>query len=184
MPRHHCTGYVAAPPDRTTALLARYRAAHHASQQATTAIARTAQATGASSRVLTTARTLTRPTPTATPGREPDEHATLAEPRPGPQVAGPLQHTLLTLGVTSPRLLARGADLDHASQGLLIEAADHLPPGHTRPSATTMNNTAAAAELLNHALASGSPHATQLLRQPAHQHDQQPVTQPQPQAEP
>jgi hypothetical protein len=42
-------------------------------------------------------------------------------------MAGPLQHTLLGLGITSPTLLARGADLDHASQRLLIDAADQLP---------------------------------------------------------
>jgi hypothetical protein len=83
--------------------------------------------------------------------------------------AGPdLQHTLLGLGITSPALPARGADLDHASQRLLIEAADELSPAHSRPSATTLNETAASAALLNHVLASGEPQVAHLLRPPGH----------------
>ena len=76
---------------------------------------------------------------------------------------GPLQQALLGLGITSPSLLARGADLDQASQRLLIEAADELPPTHQRPSAATLNATAGTAALLNHALASGNPKAARLL---------------------
>ena len=79
---------------------------------------------------------------------------------------GPLQNTLLGLGVTRPALLERGAELDKAGQRLLIEAADEPLPAHNRPSAITLNKTAAAAALLNHALDSGEPHAAQLLRQP------------------
>ena len=81
-------------------------------------------------------------------------------------VPGPLQSTLLGLGVTRPALLERGAELDKAGQRLLIEAADEPLPAHNRPSAITLNRTAAAASLLNHALASGERHAAQLLRQP------------------
>jgi len=81
-------------------------------------------------------------------------------------MAGPLQHTLLGLGITSPTLLARGADLDHASQRLLIDAADQLPPDHHQPPAATLNKTAASAALVNHALATGGPQAAQLLHRP------------------
>lgn len=79
---------------------------------------------------------------------------------------GPLQQALLGLGITSPSLLARGADLDQASERLLIEAADELPPTHQRPSGATLNATASTATLLNHVLTSSDPKAARLLRQP------------------
>ena len=79
---------------------------------------------------------------------------------------GPLQQALLGLGITSPSLLARGADLDQVSQRLLIEAASELPPTQRRPCGATLNATAGTAALLNHALASGSPRAAQFFRQP------------------
>jgi hypothetical protein len=91
---------------------------------------------------------------------------------------GPLQHALLGLGITSPSLLARGADLDQASQHLLIEAADELPPAHPRPPAVTLNTTAASATLLNHALASGDPQAARLLRQPGPAEREEPEPEP------
>ncbi len=97
-------------------------------------------------------------------------------------MAGPLQHTLLGLGITSPALLARGADLDQASQRLLIEAADELSPAHSRPPAATLNETAASAALLNHALASGGPQAAHLLSPPgqADRADPEPEWEPEP----
>jgi hypothetical protein len=76
-----------------------------------------------------------------------------------------LQNTLLGLGITSPALLVRGADLDHASHRLLIDAADQLPPAHNRLPAASLNKTAASAALLNHALATGHPQAARLLCQ-------------------
>jgi hypothetical protein len=65
-------------------------------------------------------------------------------------------------------MLARGADLDHASQRLLIDAADQLPPAHNRLPAASLNKTAASAALLNHALAAGHPQADRLLCQHRH----------------
>lgn len=53
------------------------------------------------------------------------------EHEPGPP--GPMQQALRGLGVADAALLARGADLDRASQRLLIEAADQLPPDGHRP---------------------------------------------------
>ena len=93
---------------------------------------------------------------------------------------GPLQQALLGLGITSPSLLARGADLDQASQRLLIEAADELPPTHQRPPAATLNTTAGTAALLNHALASGNPQAARLLRQPGQAEREEPEPEPEP----
>jgi hypothetical protein len=91
---------------------------------------------------------------------------------------GPMQHTLLGLGITAPGLLGRGADLDQACQQLLIDAVGDLPP--KRPSATRVNQTAASAALLNHALASGNPQAAKLLRQPDQAERKEPETEPEP----
>jgi hypothetical protein len=91
---------------------------------------------------------------------------------------GPLQQALLGLGIASPSLLARGADLDRASERLLIEAADQLSPIHQRPSAAALNTTAGTAALLNRALASGNPRAAQLLRQPDQAEHEEPEPEP------
>jgi hypothetical protein len=80
-----------------------------------------------------------------------------------PDMPGPLQHTLLSLGVADPALLDRGADLDQASQCLLIDAADQLPPGHRHPRAATVDKAAASAALLNYALAATDPRGAQLI---------------------
>jgi len=174
--------YGPAPPERTAPLLARYRDASQASRQATALTGRAAQATSAPSRALTTARTATQTTRPASPDTGRDQGA------PGGQeqthdTPGPLLHTLLRLGVTSPGLLARGADLDQASQRLLIDAASELPPTRKRPPAATLNTTAGSAALLNHALASGNPRATQLLRQPG-QAERKAGREPEPEPEP
>jgi hypothetical protein len=149
--------YATAPPQHTAPLLARYRDAIHASHQATTPIERAAQVTGAPSRTLTTARAATQTTPSGSPAANPDDQATPGGREQTRPVPGPLQQALLGLGINSPALLARGADLDQASERLLIEAADEMPPTHRRPSAATLNVTAGTAALLNHALASGNP---------------------------
>jgi hypothetical protein len=91
---------------------------------------------------------------------------------------GPLQQALLGLGITSPSLLTRGADIDRASERLLIEAADELPPTHRRPSAATLNATAGSATLLNHALASSDPKAARLFRQPGQAEREEPEPEP------
>jgi hypothetical protein len=93
-------------------------------------------------------------------------------------MAGPLQQALLGLGITSPSLLARGADLDGASERLLIEAADELPPAHQRPPAAALNTTAGSAILVNHALASSNPKAARLLRQPDQAEREEPEPEP------
>ncbi len=81
-------------------------------------------------------------------------------------LTGAAAASLLGLGITSPSLLARGADLDQASQRLLMEAADELLSAHPRPPAAALNTTAGSATLLNHALASSNPKAARLLHQP------------------
>jgi hypothetical protein len=172
--------YATAPPQHTAPLLARYRDASQASCQATAPIGRAAEATGAPSRTLTTARAATQTTPSASPAANPDDQATPGGREQTRDRPGPLQQALLGLGITSPSLLARGADLDLASQHLLIEAAGELPPTHQRPSAATLNTTAGTAALLNHALGSGHPQAAQLLRQPGQAEREEPEHEPEP----
>jgi hypothetical protein len=158
--------YGPVPQEVVGTLLARYRDTTQAGRQATATFGHAARATGASSRILATAREVTHTTgPAAQATNRQDETTHLCRDK-AEDMPGPLQNTLLGLGVTRPALLARGAELDKAGQRLLIEAAEEPLPAHNRPSAITLNRTAAAAALLNHALASGEPHAAQLLRQP------------------
>jgi hypothetical protein len=147
---------------------------------------RAAQATHAPSRILLTARAAASTTHPASSARHPASPARdtgqVAPPgqEQAPDVPGPLQHTLLRLGVTDPALLDRGAELDTASQRLLIDAADQLPPGHRRPRASTLSKTAASAALLNYALAAADPRATQLIRH----HSRPEQNEPEPDLEP
>jgi len=170
--------YAAALPEHTGPLLARYRDARHATRQAATAIGRVADVTGAPSRTLSTARAATRATPSASPATKPDDQAARVGREQTCDTPGPLQQALLGLGITSPSLLAHGADLDQASQRLLIEAADQLPPAHQRPPAAALSTTAGSATLLNHALASGDPKAARLLRQPDQAEREEPEPEP------
>ena len=94
------------------------------------------------------------------------------------ELPGPVERTLHDLGVTDNELLERGADLDRASERLIIDAAAKLGPWRARPSAAALSRSAGTAGLVNHALASGGPTATALLQRGA-------AAQPQPrEAEP
>jgi hypothetical protein len=170
--------YAAALSEHTGPLLARYRDASHATRQATTPVGRAADAIGAPSRTLTTARAATRAIASASPAANPEDQATRGGREQARPVPGPLQQARLGLGITSPSLLARDADLDEASQHLLTEAADELPPAHRRPPAATLNTTAGTATLLNHALASSNPKAARLLRQPGQAEREEPEPEP------
>ncbi len=169
--------YAPAPDEHTRALLSQYRDARHASCDAAVAIGRAAQATRAPSRALTAARAASQ---SASPARDTTVQTAPLGQGHGPDVPGPLQHTLLRLGITSPALLDRGADLDQASQRLLIDAADQLPHGHRRPRASTLNRRAASAALLNYALATTDGRSARLIRQPSspESRDQEPELEP------
>ena len=169
--------YAPALLEDTRTLLARYRDTTPASRQAATAIGRAAQAEKAPSRILATAREVTCTSRAATPVKD-TSHTRAPAREPQPEIPGPLQHTLASLGITDPGLLTRGRDLDHASQRLLIDAADHLPP--QGPPADTLNKTPAAPALLNHALATGEPSAVRLLRHPGRPQRNQQEPEPQP----
>jgi hypothetical protein len=169
--------YAPALLEDTSALLTRYRDTTRASHQTAAVAGRAACTAKAPSRALATARDITHTTGTASPAKDANR-ARAPDREPPPQIPGPLQHTLASLGVTDPALVSRGRELDHASQRLLIDAADHLPSAPQRPPATTLNKTAAAAGLLNHALASGQPQTVRLLRQHHHPQRNQPEPEP------
>src|SRR5262249_48284406 len=121
---------------RVHALLGLYQDAAAAAASAEAAEA--AAAIAALSGVLTAARAAAPPGLDASPGRAgrggPDP-AIAGQP---PEPAGAVQNVLHTLGVTSPDLLQRAADIDCASEQLIIEAAGqggmrHKPPAPGRP---------------------------------------------------
>jgi HB1, ASXL, restriction endonuclease HTH domain len=83
-----------------------------------------------------------------------------------------VERTLYDLGIASPELLQRGADIDRAAERLIIDAAADLGPRRVRPSATTLSRSVGTASLVNHALASGDPRAVSLLHsQPSAQRE-------------
>ena len=116
--------YTQAPREHIDRLLSGYRIAGHASHWATIAVARVAQASGAPSRALASAMA-------TEPGRDHDETGrramnsqTRASLKQGTlDSVGPVERTLLDLGVTRPDLLRRAADLDHDSERLIVDAA-------------------------------------------------------------
>ena len=152
-----------------------YERAGQAAGEATAGVSDVAAAVQAPSRVLTYARV-------AAAGGYPGEaeHADIAPRSPEDagqkrhrrhrragrerrELPGPVERALHDLGVTDNELLERGADLDHASERLIIDAAAKLGPWRARPSADALSRSAGTAGLVNHALASGSPTATALL---------------------
>ena len=135
--------------------------------RATFTVAEVAEATSASSRVLAAAMV-------ADTGHERDEmrhwarnSRTPASPKPRAlDLAGPVERTLLDIGVTRPDLLRRATELDHDSERLIVDAAVDRELAGKWPDVVERNTSATTAALVDHALASGDPRATALLRQP------------------
>ena len=113
------------------ALLGLYQDTAAAAAEASARAGEAAAIIRAPSHVLTAARAA------ASPGRD----ASASLPRqPGPAVAsqprehaGAVQNALHELGVTSPGLLQRAADIDRASEQLIIEAAGNAAVARHRP---------------------------------------------------
>ena len=84
--------------------------------------------------------------------------------RPDPNA---VQDVLHTLGVTSPDLLQRAADIDCASEQLIIEAAGQGGMRHTPPSPATPDKSASSPALIHGARVSGEPRAATLPPDPA-----------------
>ena len=97
-------------------------------------------------------------------GRGGPEPAIAGQPR---EPAGAVQNVLHTLGVTSPGLLQRAADIDCASEQLIIEAAGQGGMRHTPPSPATPDKSASSPALIHGARVSGEPRAATLPPDPA-----------------
>lgn len=159
--------YTQAPREHIDRLLSGYRIAGRASNRATIAVAEVAQATGASSRVLAAAMA-------AEPGYDRDEMRRCARNSQTPaslkprarDLAGPVERTLLDLGVKRPDLLRRAAELDRDGERLIVDAAVDRELAGKWPDVMERNTSAATATLVSHALASGDPRAAFLLRRP------------------
>ena len=172
--------FARAPQCHVERLLSRYRHAEHSSRQVTAEIAGAAEATGAPSRVLTAAAAAVNSCHVRTPDTDkvPNGFAgadAQREPDGGP---GPVERTLLQLGVSRPDVLRRGAEIDQAGSQLIIDVANDLDPGQRRPYATVLCRSAGSAEVVNHALASDGPRAVALLRQPSPPERESPEPEP------
>jgi hypothetical protein len=160
--------FARAPRARVERLLSHYREAARASRQVTAAIAPAAEATRVPSRILTAAAAALGHSPLGPhekdkmPNGSTEQGADLdADDRPGP-----VERTLRQLAVDRPDVLRRGAEIDRAGSRLIIDAVNEPAPGRRRQSAAVLNRSAGAAEVVNHALASGDPRAAAVLRQP------------------
>src|SRR5262249_32699564 len=134
--------FAPAPRHRVHALLCLYQDAAAAAADASAEAGDAAAAIAAPSCVLTAARAAAHPRPGATPGRPQratPELAIAGQPR---ECAGAVQIVLHTLGVTSPDLLQRAADIDCASEQLIIEAAGQGGMRHKPPSPVTPDRSA------------------------------------------
>jgi hypothetical protein len=175
--------FAPALPDRIESLVSACDQTGRSAEEATAQVAAVAAAIGAPSRVLTAAREAAEQAEQGEPDRG-DHARQMQEAADGrhfvgehPELPGPVERTLYDLGITSPDLLQRGADLDRASEQLIMDAAD-LGPRRFRPSATTLSRSAGTASIINHALASGDPRAASLLHGHASAQRESPQAEP------
>lgn len=156
--------------DHVQPLLDLYQDAGQASANAAAAVSPIAEAVRSPSRIITTAQAATNPEtethpeqviggPDRTGGQEADRtQGRSAQP-------GPVERTLLDLGVRYPDMLQRGAELDRASRQIVLDAASDQDRDHHRP-ASMLNRSEGTAQLFNHVVEGGDAHATVLLRRP------------------
>jgi hypothetical protein len=111
--------FAPAPWQRTGELLDYYATVSGASSRTVTAVAAAARETGARSLVLATARTAVRS------AQQPRQAATTTIPGAPEQAAepvGPVESRMRELGITSPRLLWRAADVDSLARDVIEDA--------------------------------------------------------------
>ena len=133
--------YAPALRDHVYTLLSLCQDAAAAAAEASAEVGEAAAAIRAPSYVLTTARAAAnanRDTSPSPPRPDPGDPALALQPR---ELTGAAQNTLHGLGITSPRLLQRAADIDHATEQLILDAAEqrglqHNPPTPITPAST------------------------------------------------
>lgn len=169
--------FARAPQERVEELLTRYGEAGRASRQAAEAVGEVAELVQAPSQALTLTRSAVAGRPDRVPEVSDAAPGHIAEADDGPRahgVPGPVETTLLDLGITDLGLLARSSEIDRDAERLIIDAAvvaesrqrPHVPDGLSRSVGT--------AALVNHALKSGDPRAVALLRPPVRPHREPP----------
>jgi len=180
LPDHYDIPYrfARAPRERVELLLERYADAAQASRQAADKAGEAAEITWAPSRPLALARSAVNRSPDRIPGvadiaLRPVEASGDASTA---GVPGPVETTLLDLGVTDPALLARSAEIDRDAEHLIIEAAA-TADAHPRPTHGLSRSTGTAA-LVDHALRSEDPRAVALLRPPTRAQREPPEREP------
>jgi hypothetical protein len=173
--------FARAPRERVEVLLARYAEAGRAGRRAADTVGEVADMIGAPSLTLARVRSAVTgrvaPVPDIAEAalRDPVEVSSGARRAGTP---GPVETTLLDLGVTDPELLTHSAEIDRDAERLIIDAAvtteahqrPHLPNGLSRSAGT--------AALVNHALKSGDPRAVALLRPPVRARREPPEREP------
>jgi hypothetical protein len=167
--------FARAPHNRVEVLLGRYTEAGHASRQAADAVSQVAEIVRSPSRTLALARSAvagqTDPVPDVADAAL--QHSADAR---AVGVLGPVETTLLDLGITDLRLFARSAEIDHDAERLIIEAAvaadAHRPPAHG------LSRSTGTSALVNHAFRSEDPRAVALLRPPMRAQQESPEREP------
>ncbi len=150
--------FVPAPPKRIDAILTLYEYTSTASTQATASAADAATAIQAPSRVLATARSITDARRQDALGLASDAAIKPSLKRQERALPGPVERALRGLGVTSPELLRRGAEIDRAGERLIIEAAFKHEPRRGYPSAAMLSRSAGTAPASRDLCVAVSPH--------------------------
>jgi len=165
--------FAPAPRHRAYALLCLYQDAAAAAAEVSAEAGEAAAAIPAPSYVLTAARAAAHPGRDAGPDRPHRAGPAPASAGQPPERAGAVQNVLHGLGVTSPGLLQRAADIDGASEQLIIEAAGQGGMRQKAPSPVTPDRSASSSALIHGARSSGDPRAATLPHDPAfgHQHE-------------
>ncbi len=143
--------FVPAPPKRIDAILTLYEYTGTANTQATASAADAATAVRAPSRVLATARSATDARRHGSPGAAPNAAAEPPAAGQHSDLPGPVERILHGLGITSPDLLRRGAEMDRAAEQLIIDAAAERRPQHGLPSTAALSRSARSLSLVKHA---------------------------------
>ena len=173
--------FAPALPGHIDALLRLCQDTAEAAADASARAGEAAAAIGAPSRLLTAARAAAsagRDASTSQPDPAAPGPAFAGQPR---ERAGAVQDVLHRLGVTSPGLLQRAADIDRASEQLIIEAAGQHGRHQQPPSPATPDRSANGRALIDDAHASGGPRAATRPHHPALSRQHEP---PEAEAEP
>jgi hypothetical protein len=180
LPHEHDIPYpfAPAPRERVELLLMRYAEAARSSRRAADMVGGVAARIKAPSRTLALARSaVTDRSPDITSIDRPHPAETGGDKAAG-RVPGPVETTLLDLGVTDPALLTRGAQVDRDAERLIIEATAATETSQRPHRPNRLNRPAGTAALVNHALTSGDPRAVALLRQPTRAQREPPEREP------